>query len=121
MAVGVVLAVAMFMFAMSHAVLTLLAVALFAWGEDGNTASAFAMHLVMAQNFVRPVPDTFMIEPTESETKREIDRFCDAMISIRAEIAEIEASFQADIERFEMLQEAVEMRRALSIKQSSSR
>lgn len=39
--------------------LTLLAVALFAWGEDGNTASAFAMHLVMAQNFVRPVPDTF--------------------------------------------------------------
>jgi glycine dehydrogenase len=37
-----------------------------------------------------PVPDTFMIEPTESETKREIDRFCDAMIAIRAEIAEIE-------------------------------
>ena len=34
-----------------------------------------------------PVPDTMMIEPTESESKRELDRFCDAMIAIRAEIA----------------------------------
>ena len=32
-----------------------------------------------------------MIEPTESEAKRELDRFCDAMISIREEIAEVEA------------------------------
>lgn len=39
--------------------LTLLVVALYAWGEKGNTAGAFAMHLVMLQNFVRPVPDTF--------------------------------------------------------------
>jgi glycine dehydrogenase len=38
-----------------------------------------------------PVPGTFMIEPTESEPKRELDRFCDAMISIRREIGEIEA------------------------------
>jgi len=37
-----------------------------------------------------PVPGTMMIEPTESESKAELDRFCDAMISIRAEIAEIE-------------------------------
>ncbi|MCP3689885.1 MAG: aminomethyl-transferring glycine dehydrogenase, partial [Gammaproteobacteria bacterium] len=37
-----------------------------------------------------PVPGTFMIEPTESESKEEIDRFCDAMISIREEIREIE-------------------------------
>ncbi|MES2745881.1 MAG: aminomethyl-transferring glycine dehydrogenase [Bdellovibrionota bacterium] len=37
-----------------------------------------------------PVPNTMMIEPTESECKREIDRFCDTMISIRSEIAEIE-------------------------------
>ena len=37
-----------------------------------------------------PVVDTLMIEPTESETKRELDRFCDAMIAIRAEIKEIE-------------------------------
>ena len=38
-----------------------------------------------------PVPDTLMIEPTESESKRELDRFCDALLAIRAEIAEIEA------------------------------
>ena len=33
-----------------------------------------------------PVPGTLMIEPTESESKKEIDRFCDALISIRGEI-----------------------------------
>ena len=38
-----------------------------------------------------PVPDTLMIEPTESEAKRELDRFCDAMIRIRQEIGEIES------------------------------
>ncbi len=37
-----------------------------------------------------PVPGTMMIEPTESESKTEIDRFCSALISIREEIAEIE-------------------------------
>jgi glycine dehydrogenase len=37
-----------------------------------------------------PVPGTLMIEPTESESKAEIDRFCEAMIAIRREIAEIE-------------------------------
>ncbi len=37
-----------------------------------------------------PVPGTLMIEPTESESKAEIDRFCDAMIAIRHEIAEID-------------------------------
>ena len=37
-----------------------------------------------------PVVDTLMIEPTESEGKRELDRFCDAMIEIRKEIAEVE-------------------------------
>jgi glycine dehydrogenase len=36
-----------------------------------------------------PVHDTLMIEPTESEPKVELDRFCDAMISIRKEIDEI--------------------------------
>ena len=36
-----------------------------------------------------PVAGTMMIEPTESETKAELDRFCDAMISIRKEIHEI--------------------------------
>ncbi len=38
-----------------------------------------------------PVAGTLMIEPTESESKAELDRFCDAMIAIRQEIAEIEA------------------------------
>jgi glycine dehydrogenase len=37
-----------------------------------------------------PVPGTLMVEPTESESKAELDRFCDVMISIRQEIAEIE-------------------------------
>ena len=36
-----------------------------------------------------PVPGTMMIEPTESESVDEINRFCDAMISIRFEIDEI--------------------------------
>ncbi|MEY3432566.1 MAG: aminomethyl-transferring glycine dehydrogenase [Bacteroidota bacterium] len=38
-----------------------------------------------------PVPGTIMIEPTESEDMAELDRFCDAMISIRNEIREIES------------------------------
>jgi glycine dehydrogenase len=37
-----------------------------------------------------PIPGTLMIEPTESESKAELDRFCDALLSIRQEIAEIE-------------------------------
>lgn len=38
-----------------------------------------------------PVAGTLMIEPTESESKVELDRFIDAMVSIRAEIAKVEA------------------------------
>jgi glycine dehydrogenase len=37
-----------------------------------------------------PVPGTLMVEPTESESKAELDRFCEAMLSIREEIREIE-------------------------------
>ncbi len=36
-----------------------------------------------------PVPGTLMIEPTESESKKELDRFCDAMISIKNEIDDV--------------------------------
>jgi glycine dehydrogenase len=36
-----------------------------------------------------PVAGTLMIEPTESESRAELDRFCDAMISIRREIQDI--------------------------------
>ncbi|MDO6747101.1 aminomethyl-transferring glycine dehydrogenase [Gilvimarinus sp. 1_MG-2023] len=38
-----------------------------------------------------PVPGTLMIEPTESESQEELDRFCEAMIIIRKEIAQIES------------------------------
>jgi glycine dehydrogenase len=41
-----------------------------------------------------PIPGTLMIEPTESEPKGELDRFCDAMIAIRQEIREIETEMQ---------------------------
>jgi glycine dehydrogenase len=44
-----------------------------------------------------PVAGTLMIEPTESETKSELDKFCDALLSIREEIREIENG-QADRE-----------------------
>ncbi len=38
-----------------------------------------------------PVAGTLMVEPTESETKAELDRFCDAMLAIRAEIEAVES------------------------------
>ena len=37
-----------------------------------------------------PVAGTLMVEPTESEDQRELDRFCDAMIAIRDEIRRVE-------------------------------
>lgn len=45
-----------------------------------------------------PVAGTLMVEPTESESTAELDRFCDALIAIRAEIAEIERG-EADKEQ----------------------
>ncbi len=66
------------------------------WLKDrtGLTVEDVAKRLVdygfHAPTMSFPVPDTLMIEPTESEGKREIDRFCDAMIEIRKEIAEVE-------------------------------
>ena len=36
-----------------------------------------------------PVPGTIMVEPTESESKDELDRFCDAMLVIRQEIDDV--------------------------------
>ncbi|RMG57113.1 MAG: glycine dehydrogenase (aminomethyl-transferring), partial [Bacteroidetes bacterium] len=44
-----------------------------------------------------PVPGTIMIEPTESEPREELDRFVEAMISIREEVAEVERG-EADAE-----------------------
>ena len=64
-------------------------------GSCGVTVDDIAKRLIdygfHAPTMSFPVLDTLMIEPTESENKREIDRFCHAMISIRQEIAEIES------------------------------
>ena len=43
-----------------------------------------------------PVPGTLMIEPTESESKEELDRFCDAMIAIHGEMKAAEVGDRAD-------------------------
>lgn len=59
----------------------------------GVTAEDIAKRLMdygfHAPTLAFPVPDTVMIEPTESEDKAELDRFCDAMLSIHDEIDEI--------------------------------
>lgn len=66
------------------------------WLKDrtGLTVEDVAKRLVdygfHAPTMSFPVPDTLMIEPTESEAKRELDRFCEVMIEIRREIAEVE-------------------------------
>jgi glycine dehydrogenase len=63
-------------------------------GSSGVTVDDIAKRLIdfgfHAPTMSFPVPGTLMIEPTESESKAELDRFCDAMIAIRQEIAEIE-------------------------------
>ncbi|MDH3753858.1 MAG: aminomethyl-transferring glycine dehydrogenase [Acidimicrobiia bacterium] len=63
--------------------------------EAGVTVDDVAKRLIdygfHAPTMSFPVPGTFMVEPTESEGLRELDRFCDAMIAIRGEIAAIAA------------------------------
>ena len=63
--------------------------------SSGVTAEDVAKRLVdygfHAPTLSFPVPGTLMVEPTESETLQEIDRFIDAMIAIREEIRRIEA------------------------------
>jgi glycine dehydrogenase len=62
--------------------------------RTGVTAEDVAKRLIdfgfHAPTMSFPVPGTLMIEPTESEPKAELDRFCDAMIRIRDEIAAVE-------------------------------
>ena len=58
-----------------------------------------------------PVPETLMIEPTESESQRELDRFCDALIAIRGEIEAIEQG-RADAKRQPVAQRAPHRGRA---------
>ena len=63
--------------------------------ETGVTVDDVAKRLIdygfHAPTMSFPVPGTLMIEPTESESLREIDRFCDAMLSIRSEIDRVAA------------------------------
>ncbi len=63
--------------------------------ETGVTVDDVAKRLMdfgfHAPTMSFPVPGTLMIEPTESEDRIELDRFCDAMIAIRAEISDVAA------------------------------
>lgn len=57
--------------------------------EVGDIAKRLMDYGFHAPTVAFPVHDTLMVEPTESESKDELDRFCDAMISIKNEIDEI--------------------------------
>ncbi|MEY2411309.1 MAG: glycine dehydrogenase [Verrucomicrobiota bacterium] len=63
-------------------------------GFKASTAEDVAKRLIdysfHAPTLSWPVAGTLMVEPTESEAKSELDRFCDAMISIHAEMTAIE-------------------------------
>jgi glycine dehydrogenase len=60
------------------------------WKKEGVEVADIAKRLMdfgfHAPTTSFPVVDTLMVEPTESESKEELDRFCDAMIAIRGEI-----------------------------------
>ena len=57
-------------------------------GDIGKRLMDYGFH---APTISFPVHDTLMIEPTESESKGELDRFVDALLAIRAEIARVES------------------------------
>ncbi|HQS56799.1 MAG: glycine dehydrogenase (aminomethyl-transferring) [Gallionellales bacterium 35-53-114] len=57
--------------------------------EVGDIAKRLMDYGYHAPTVSFPVADTLMVEPTESESKQELDRFCSAMIAIRGEIDEI--------------------------------
>jgi glycine dehydrogenase len=57
--------------------------------EEGDVAKRLMDFGFHAPTVSFPVPGTLMIEPTESEPKGELDRFCDAMIAIRQEIEDV--------------------------------
>jgi len=63
--------------------------------EVGDIAKRLMDYGFHAPTVSFPVADTLMVEPTESEAKEELDKFCDAMIAIRKEIEEI-ANTKAD-------------------------
>jgi glycine dehydrogenase len=57
--------------------------------EEGDVAKRLMDYGFHAPTVSFPVPGTLMVEPTESESKQELDRFCDAMIAIRGEIQDV--------------------------------
>jgi glycine dehydrogenase len=57
--------------------------------EEGDVAKRLMDYGFHAPTVSFPVPGTLMVEPTESEPKAELDRFCDALIAIRGEIEEV--------------------------------
>ncbi len=57
--------------------------------EEGDVAKRLMDYGFHAPTVSFPVPGTLMIEPTESESKVELDRFCDALIAIRHEIEDV--------------------------------
>ncbi len=59
--------------------------------EEGDVAKRLMDYGFHAPTVSFPVPGTIMIEPTESEPKGELDRFCDALIAIRQEIDDVVA------------------------------
>jgi glycine dehydrogenase len=63
--------------------------------EEGDVAKRLMDYGFHAPTVSFPVPGTLMVEPTESESKAELDRFCEAMIAIRAEIEAV-VTGQAD-------------------------
>jgi glycine dehydrogenase len=57
--------------------------------EEGDVARRLMDYGFHAPTVSFPVPGTLMVEPTESESKDELDRFCDAMTAIRGEIQDV--------------------------------
>ncbi len=57
--------------------------------EEGDVAKRLMDYGFHAPTVSFPVPGTLMVEPTESESKDELDRFCDALIAIRQEIEDV--------------------------------
>ena len=58
--------------------------------EAGDIAKRLQDYSFHAPTMSWPVANTLMIEPTESESKEELDRMCDALLSIREEIRAVE-------------------------------
>jgi glycine cleavage system protein P-like pyridoxal-binding family len=55
--------------------------------SNKNINFAFILpQLILPKKLFRPLHDCLMVEPTESEDKAELDRYCDSLIAIRREI-----------------------------------